>query len=731
MAAGPSRLAGGIGRECVAGLGLLTIALPMATAAGIIAYAPLGPEHAARGGVAGLFCAAVGGLVVAPLRANTGVVMTSANSAASVQASGLALVTAALADRPELLPAALPLIALATGLFQALLGLAGAGRIVKFVPFPVVSGFVSGVGLLLALKFSSALFGTLSLSALRNGDRLLSPPDPVTAALTAGLLAFTFAARHRLPRGLPVALVTFLVGILAYWGLRAAGLGGTLGGTLDAGAVWTIARGALAAGHWGADLAALTGEPDALVAILLAAGTVALVSMLETVFATRAAQTVAEFPSAPRRDLIALGIGTGATAAFGAVAFSGSASQTMVNYQEGGRSRISPLVTSVALLVLLLAVPGALALVPLCVFPPLIIFAGWRLIDPYTAAILRGAATRVGGPARAQARRDALVHLSVLLPTALNSALTGVAIGVVLSCAIFILSMSRPVVRRLRDGRAVSSMRVRTRAESEALAAQGEATVVMDLEGTLFFANAEDLAGAIRERRGARFVILDLRGVTDIDATGARILEQTRRSLAAAGIALIAAETPAAIAPTVRRLFPPDHDFHHLDDALEHAEHALLGAAAPTVPGEGVPLAAFELFEGVAPDGLARLGALLREERHPAGTVLCREGEPADRIWLIRSGSISVRVPSGRTNRRIAAFGPGTTVGEMAVVEDKPRSASLVADESLDLYVLDLDAYRHILAHEPELAAALFRNLARALSDRLRARSVALRAALD
>ncbi|WP_163312396.1 sodium-independent anion transporter, partial [Enterobacter cloacae] len=71
--------------------------------------------------------------------------------------------------------------------------------------------------------------------------------------------------------------------------------------------------------------------------------------------------------------------------------------------------------------------------------------------------------------------------------------------------------------------------------ESEALAAQGEATVVMDLEGTLFFANAEDLAGAIRERRGARFVILDLRGVTDIDATGARILEQTRRSLAAAG----------------------------------------------------------------------------------------------------------------------------------------------------------------------------------------------------
>lgn len=720
----------GLGREIAAGLNVLTISLPMGSAAGVIAYAPLGPDRAALGAVAGLVSAAVGGILISLLRSNTAVVMTAASSAASVQASGVAIALSALPAGHGATAAALPLIALATGLFQILLGLAGAGRLVKFVPFPVVSGFVSGVGLLLVLKFSPALFGTIRPSAIWAGGQPITLPDPTLAAFTGALLAFAFAAQRWLPRGLPVALVACLVGIALYQSLAALGFAGPLGGTLEAGAVRTLAASALAPEHWGPDLLAIALDREALIATLLGAATVALVSLLETVFATRAAQSVAEFPSAPRRDMVGLGVGSAVTAAFGAVALSASAAQTMVNYLEGGRSRLSTLAASGTLLVILLAVPAVLSLVPLCIFPPLIMFVGWRLIDPYTGAILRGAATRVRGPARAGARRDALVHLSVLLPTALNLPLMGVATGIALSCCIFILSMSRPVVRRVRDGRTVSSLRVRSLAETETLAAHCKANVVVDLEGTLFFANSEDLAVAVKAQHGARFVTLVMRGVTDVDATGARILEQTRRSLAASGVTLLAAEATATIASTIARLFPPEHLFADLDDALEYVEDALLADHRTDPHGaRGVALDAFDLCAGASAEGLAVLQGLLREERHAAGAILCREGEPADRIWLIRSGGISVRVRRGAVDRRIAAFGAGTTVGEMAVIEGKSRSASLVADDALDLYVLDLDAYRHIVSDEPQLATVLFTNLARNLSHRLRTTSIELRAA--
>jgi MFS superfamily sulfate permease-like transporter/CRP-like cAMP-binding protein len=665
--------------------------------------------------------------------------MTPVASFASLQSSSLAILMTALGARSELLPLAVLVLLLLTGVLQIALGLAGAARLAKFVPFPVVSGFKSGLGILLLLTFAPTLFGAKSIASLWESGRDPDALNPHLAVFTAALLAFALVARRLLPARVPTMPVTVLAGIAAYHGLRLSGYEAQLGATLAADGGWSILGSDLSATlRLASDGATLMSDGRAAGALLVSSVTLALVGLLDTVFATRAAQSIAEGPAAPRRAMVGLGVGTMAAAAFGGVGLSTSFTLTVANYRAGGRTRLSTIASSLVILIVVLALPGALSAVPLCILPPLITFVGWGMLDPYTGAVLRRAVSETKGGARTQTRRDALIHLSVLAPTALNQPLWGVAIGIVLSCLLFILSMSRPVVRRARDGRVVASKRLRTRSETEKLAARGDSLAVLDLEGPLFFGNAEDLAIAIRAQSQACFVILNLKGVTDIDGTGANVIGHARQTLASCGRILLLAETPDEIEPALNRAFPVEHRFHDLDDALEFAENALTGEFPPdqrradqALHPDRLDLAEFELCEGASPSQLALLASLLREERVPAGAMLCREGDPACCLWLIRAGALSVRVGSGRSDRRLAAYGAGKIMGEMALIENKPRSASVVADEDVDLYMLTRDAYNDIVCNHPDLASLLFKNISRELSDRLRLRSNELRAALS
>jgi len=723
-------------QELAAGLATFALMLPLAIMAGVIVYAPMGPHYATTGAYAGLFCAAIGALLTGLLRTNSSVISSAVSSFALVQASGLAMVVAILGAQSPLLPTVLPAMVLLAGLLQVLIAATGAAQLVKSVSFPVVSGFVSGLAILLIGTFAPALLGAATWADVWTGTFA-----PGRAALSIALVAVAVLLHHR-PKSRPWSLViTFVLGIAAYHALQAIGLGlGTsLGGTFEPGRPFAdlghLAEIVPAFGH---DLLALTGHIPAVIAIVLAAGTMALVSLFDTVFATRAAQGIADFPAAPRRDMAALGIGSIVISMLGGVMPTASRPLSLVAAQAGSRSRIAGMVAGLLLLGLIAFDPTLLALVPICVVPPLAVAAGLRLIEPYTGAILRRAIRPPVDAQASQARRNAIIHMVVLVPTAFNLPLLGLAAGLMLSCFVFIASMNRPVIRRARAGHAVHSKRFRNRPETELLRDRNQAIAVMDLDGPLFFGNAEDLATAIGHHQcNARFIILNLRAVTDMDATGGRIVEHTRRAVLASGRKLLVAGMPSAIAPLMDPIFPPEHRFVDLDDALEHVEDALLLEHAPSDPvlgtrqaGALIDLADFDLCEGASPAQLAALSALLRQESLPAGSVLCREGELATCIWLIRAGAISVRLRTGPHERRIAAYGAGTTIGEMAVIENKPRSATLIADEPVTLYVLSLAAYRMISSEQPDLAALLFRNISRDLSARLRARSSELKAAL-
>ncbi len=112
------------------------------------------------------------------------------------------------------------------------------------------------------------------------------------------------------------------------------------------------------------------------------------------------------------------------------------------------------------------------------------------------------------------------------------------------------------------------------------------------------------------------------------------------------------------------------------------------------------------------------------------GTVLAREGEDADSVFFLLSGRVSVwlRIADQRHGRRLASFGPGVAVGEMAFLESSTRSADLVLEQPSTVAELRVDELDGLERDHPGLKATIYANLAQTLSDRLRRANGRIRA---
>jgi SulP family sulfate permease len=164
--------------------------------------------------------------------------------------------------------------------------------------------------------------------------------------------------------------------------------------------------------------------------------------------------------------------------------------------------------------------------------------------------------------------------------------------------------------------------------------------------------------------------------------------------------------------------FEPD-----LDHGLQVAEDALLEGAAEEV---AAPAAADDPV--VAADGSRdtraglplRLGTYLERVELSEGTVLIRQGDPPDDVFVLESGRLRVQLvtPEG-TRMRLRTMRPGVVVGEVAMYTGVPRTADVVAESPSVVLRLSRASIEQLEADEPELAAALHRWLARTLAERL------------
>jgi sulfate permease, SulP family len=376
--------------------------------------------------------------------------------------------------------------------------------------------------------------------------------------------------------------------------------------------------------------------------------------------------------------------------------------------------------------------PSFIFSLPLVVLAAILVVASLRVFDRWTLSIAREALFAKLRADRGRARTNLIIVAAVLAATVLGQPVIGAAAGVALSCLVFIVQMSRPVIGRRWSGDIVHSKRVRSRHHGEVLRHRGGRIKVLDLQGVLFFGNSDDLASDMRALEAdAETVILDLHRVTDIDTSGATALQQVAARFRKAGkhLALCGMDEKfeGVLRPVTGRggvqVFPDR------DTALEWAEEKVIAAGDSDGSLADLGLAESDLADKMTREEVEILARHLSLESYPQAAVLCRAGDAADRMWIIKRGSVSVRVGSGRSEKRLASLGPGCSVGEMGLLDRRPRSADVHADEPVEAYLMSAEAFEALMQKHPRIGQAILVNFARQLSQRLRDTSEELRLA--
>jgi CRP-like cAMP-binding protein/ABC-type transporter Mla MlaB component len=256
------------------------------------------------------------------------------------------------------------------------------------------------------------------------------------------------------------------------------------------------------------------------------------------------------------------------------------------------------------------------------------------------------------------------------------------------------------------------------------------------LEGVLFFGNADDLSARIKSLfQETDMIALDMRGVNDIDVSGANILANLVSKSRELKKCLLFCHVPSSCVTTIKNLIPktlvPEELIKHdLDSALEWMEEqSLLLNAARRSHADVLTLGEMDFLAGIEQDDLERLNKVLTRRDFEPGEIICSEGDEGDRMWLLAKGSVSVRLTlgAGRQSMRIASLARGTAIGEMSLIDSARRSATIVADEQVVCYELLRDNFAMMLSDFPTIATKLLSNLARELSRRLRLTSEDLR----
>jgi sulfate permease, SulP family len=724
--------------EFQAGVAGMLISLAPALTMGLLAYAALGPQAAALGIPAALVSSVVGGAVFALL--SRGPMAAGGPAAAPVLVLGglvarVARDPAFAASDPGAVALLLALVAAAVvsmGIFQIVLGLSGLVRWAKFVPQPVLAGFMNGVAALALLALLPLLVGWPVGGLQGTGWRGMAPIQPATLAI--GLFTVTLIlGLPRLNRRLPATLIGLLAGAGAYGLLREVAPQAALGPLTGALPPAWPRIDALAPFQDGlADPLLLRHGGAALMAGLV----MALIGTLELVLNSLAMDQACHTRTDPRREVLALGAANVASGMVGGLPLLLLRPRALHMLRVGGRTRASLIVCCGLFAVLGLWAAPLLALLPQVVLGGVMVTIAFLMADRWSLQLL---AQWWRGPRTPDLQLELAVVGVVCGVTLVLGFPAAVAAGALLSVLLFIRSMNRSLVRNRFTGVAMPSRRIYAAADEARLRPLRARITVLELEGALFFGSADRIAElADSLDMPCDTLVLDFRRVSLIDASGAVVLLQVGRRLRDRGTQLLLAGVSAENRHgRMLRQFAGDrlaanHGVADIDQAVEAAELRLLARAGIEPLRETVPLEQVSLMEGLDAAQRARLAASLQPRRLVSGECLFRQGDPGDRLFVITAGSINVFSGEATTGdalpQRFVSLSPGMMLGETAMLDGGGRSGDAVAFGDTEVHALDDQTLQRLGAEDPQLRAQVYRNIALHLSQRLRAAAWAWRA---
>lgn len=720
-----------------AGMVASIVSLPLSMGLGVLAFAPLGQDYVSTGLIAGLYAAAFLGLV-AVLFGARGVAIYAPRSLVAFMVAAIATNVAApdywpalRAGDPLLLPSALLLILAMAGLMQMLLGFAHLGRMVKFIPAPVMAGFQNAAGFIIVTSQLHLLLGLEARPEWREWTGALTRVQPLTLAVSIVALALIFHG-PRITRRVPPQIVGLLGGTLLYYLLQAVGISAGLGATVGE-IPFVIPDGR----YFGGVIAvtALPEFPDMLPGMLIAAMSLAIVASLDILVSAKIVEALSGIRGNSTHELIKIGAANTLAPLLGGISGSISLATTTANIRAGAGNSLSLLAHALTFLVILPVVIPLLGYVPKAAIAAVIVHAGYLLFDRWSLDLAKKILTRETVHWESIAL-DLTVIAAVTAIAVLGEIAIAVGLGILVSVVVFTQRMSRGVLRREQYGIHLRSRCARNEADIARLNERGGEILVMELEGPLFFASAELVVNRIDSAafEGVRYIVIDISHVNEIDSTGARLLTQAHQRLRAlnGSLAFSGEFANPRITSLLRDhgildLITRERFFPDTDRALEWAENHLLaqlrGEDGPAAEND---LEGFSIAAGLSSGERALLLGKLERRCYAAREAVCRQGDPGDTMFIIVRGSASVRLrlrnAQGETlgDRRLVTFSTGTLFGEMALLDREERSATVLADDELVCLALARADFEALAREHPTLALKLLANLGRELSQRIR-----------
>src|SRR5579871_286030 len=717
------------------GFSATLVALPSAIAFGVLIYTPLGSSHDAQGALAGILGTIALGLVV-PLIGGCNRLITapSAPAAAMLAATAAALTAKGLA--PELVILSLVLTTIGCGVLQILFGTLGLGQLMKYMPFPVVSGFLTAVGLQILQGQIPRWLGTPKSMGLWQS---LTTPGAwsLTAIVVGAVTMVVMLAGPRITRKLPAPVMALACGVAVYFAFAAVDHSllvlknnRLIIGPIDASA------GAILPAIVERAQAVSRVSLDDLRSLVVASLSLAVLLSIDTLKTALALDATQHEHHDSNRTLVGQGAGNLVTALAGGVPGSGATGPTMVNIAAGAQSNGSALFAGAITLAIFLAATPVVALLPIGALAGILIVVGVRTSDFRSLYLLRSTYTRLD-----------FAVIAVVVVTALTVGLvaaTGAGVG--LAILLFLREqIGGSVVYRRSLGNEIFSKQSRLPDQMRFLYDHGEETVVFELQGSLFFGTTDQLYRTLEpELKSRRWVVLDMRRVRSVDLTAAHMLEIAGQTMAQAGGELILSHLPKR-RPTgqdllvyVKTAIPKEPSrslrlFAHLSDALEHVEDEILKSAPPGVADAAcatpLDLKDMALFQGRQADTIAALEQCTEKRSFRAGECIFEAGAESDAMFLIRSGEVQINLPlDDGDSHHLASFGRGDFFGEMAFLGSGKRGATAVAVKDAEVYVLSRRKFDALAAEHKRLGMQVILGVAMTLAQRLRRADRELRA---
>jgi SulP family sulfate permease len=640
-------------------------------------------------------------------------------SAGGKTAAVLAVTAASLGDTVDpgaLFPTVLALTTVSTAstaVVCLLLSRFRLGTMVRYVPYPVVGGFMASAGLLTVVGGWDLLTTGASPGDLGGGDQLgLWIPGLIIGAL---LLAAFRSSLHRL------VLPAFLIAVPVV-----LNVGFALGGVSRADAAskgWLLVP-HLEAGLGGPGRIADVADADwsAVGANAGVVGTVIVLVVASLLLYAHALELATDRDVDLDRELRSTGWGSLVAAAGGGLPAYTNHDSSMLSVGIGGPRRASALVAALLAGAALLLGTNLLELFPTAMVGGLLIAIGASTLVEW-----------VWGKRHRLAPFEIGFVLAIVLAVALLGFVPGTVFGIVLAVALFVLRYSRvSVIRHELTGSTIGSNVDRTPSQQQFLASHGEEVLLLELRGYVFFGTATGVVDVVERRcraeRPVSAIVFDFAGVTGVDSSTVVAFEKIARLAAQHDVNLVLAAAAPTVAdllipalesrPGVRFTMSPD-----VDRALQLSEEVLLDRIQDDATGTGTATVTLrQVLEPVLEDPHAVEVILphLRRLELEAGHVLVHQGEPPAGLFFLESGRLTaLLLRDGLSPMRLRTMLPGTVVGEISLYLTGTATATVEADGPSVVWHLDPEEFARLGENDPSAAAALHLFVARVLADRV------------